>query len=273
MRAFVALLLHLATAPLLLAVVPRLTYERVVPAAHDLGRGDIALVHAIGDTDKIEAFVEHFLYQTNHSGFHRVRDARNTTGAADRFLAVKSFSCRIFDREGEGSTRDLEGNRVKRKHFWADAVCSARIDVMGPDMKRLSTFYGRGEGTSPRNETLTADDRAIALQQAARYTAVDAAERITPRRVREFLPLDDTAPGFEEGMSLIEANRLAETRALWEAALRKDPRSAGLRFNLAAVCEALGDRVAARRHYAAATEMAPKEDRYASAMRAFERRQ
>ena len=38
---------------------------------------------------------------------------------------------------------------------------------------------------------------------------------------------------------------MREARAHWEAALRQQPRSAPLHFNLAAVCEALGDRKAA----------------------------
>ena len=273
MRVVVSLLLHLMFAPLLLAVSPRIIYERVIPAVHDLGKtGDIAIADAIADTDKIDAFVDHFVDQTTHSGFHRVRDARRTTGSADLYLVVKTFTCESFDREGEGSTRDLEGNRVKRRQLWADAVCMVRIDVMGPDMKRKSTFYGRGEGTSPRVEQLTDDDREIALQQAARYTAVDAAERITPRRVREILPLDETAPAFDEGMALIDAGRLTEARREWEAELRREPQSAALRFNLAALCEALGDRTAARQHYNAAHQMAPKEHRYANAMKSFERR-
>lgn len=273
MRLILAVLVQLAAAPFLLAASPRLMYERVLPAAYDLGGAeDIALVHALGDTPKVEAFVDYFIDAANHAGFHRIRDARTSSEPAERYLSVKSFTCQTFARAGEGSVRDLEGNRVKRQLAWADAVCVARIDVMGPDRKRLSTFYGRGEGTSPRVETLTDDERDVALQLAARYTAIDTAERITPRRVREILPLDDSAPAFDEGMPLIESGRVAEARKRWEAALGKAPRSAALRFNLATVCEALGDHTAARAHYAAAHQLAPKENLYANGMQAFERR-
>jgi len=75
-----------------------------------------------------------------------------------------------------------------------DAVCMARIDVMAADMKRISTFYGRGEGTSTRVETISDEERDLAVNVAARYAAVDAAERITPRRVREVIPLDEPVP-------------------------------------------------------------------------------
>jgi tetratricopeptide (TPR) repeat protein len=273
MRCF-AVLLQILTAPLLFAVSPRIAFERVLPAAHDIGRNrDVAIVHAIGDSPKIEAFIDSFIEQANHSGFHRIRDARTATGPADVFLVIKTFTCESVTREGEGSTRDYEGNRVKRMLKWEDAICRARVDVMSQEMKWVSSFYGKGEGTSPRVEQITAEERQIALQQAARYAAVDTAERITPRRVKEMIPLDETAPAFDEGMSLIDSGRIPEARERWVAALRQQPRNAALHFNLAAVCEALGDRKAAQGHYTAARQLAPKEQRYASEMRLFERRQ
>lgn len=269
-----AVLLSLAVAPPALAVSPRITFERVVPAQFDLGSGsDVALVHALTDTPALETFLVHFLDQTNSAQFLRLRDARRETATrADRHLAVKRFTCDVFAREAEGSTRDIEGNRVKRPETWAEAVCISRMDVLSSDLKRLATFYGKGEGASKHVDRLTEDEREIALQQAARYAAVDAAERITPRRVREILPLDAAAPAFDEGMSLIEAGRLVEARKWWESRVPLHPRSPNLRFNLAAVCEALGDRPAARRHYVTAAELAPKEMRFRTELRAFDRR-
>ncbi len=267
-------LLQLFLAPLLFAASPRIAFERVLPAPHDIGRDrDVAIVEAISKSPHIDDFVEQFIYQANHSGFHRIRDARTATGPADVFLVIKTFQCDPTTREGEGSVRDYEGNRVKRKQLWVDAICSARIDVMSREMKWVSSFYGKGEGTSQRVEQITDDERVVAIQQAARYAAVDAAERITPRKVKEIVPLDETAPEFEEGMALIDSGRMREARSQWEAALRRQPRSAPLHFNLAAVCEALGDRKAAQGHYFAAHELAPKEERYASEMRLFVRRQ
>ena len=99
MRATVAALFHLLAAPLLFAVSPRISFERVLPAVHDLGRArEVAIVHAIGDTTAVETFVEIFVEQTNEAGFFRVRDARATTGPADAYLAVKSFTCETSDR-------------------------------------------------------------------------------------------------------------------------------------------------------------------------------
>jgi tetratricopeptide (TPR) repeat protein len=253
MHRHIAVLFALIATPLLLASSPRISFDRVVPAVHDLGRvRDLAIVHAVGDTDASDAFVENFVDQVNSAGFLRARDARDSTGPADAYLSVHTFSCETFNREGEGSTRDYAGNRVKRRLLWVDAVCTARVDVMGRDMKRLSSFFGKGEGTSSRVEELGDDERLTAVLQAARYAAIDAAERITPRRVREYITLDENAPAFEEGMHLIESGRMAEARAKWESALRQNPRSPALHANLAAVCAALGDTAAATKHQRAA---------------------
>lgn len=269
-----AALLPCFFAPLLFAASPRIAFERVLPAPHDLGRNrDVAIVHATGDPGKLESFIEHFIEKANHSGFHRLRDARTATGPADVYLVIKELTCESATREGEGSVRDYDGKRVKRTLKWQEAVCRARVDVMSSEMKRVSSFHGKGEGISSRTDRITDEERGVALQLAARYAAVDAAEQITPRRVKEIIPLDETAPAFDEGMGLIDSGRLAEARGRWEAALHQQPRNAALHFNLAAVCEALGDRNAAQRHYAAAKQLAPKEERYASEMRLFERRQ
>ena len=274
MRRLPALLFPIAIAPLLLASSARVAFERVLPAAHDLGRArDVALVHTPGNSEATETFVEHFVDQVNRGGFLRARDARESTGRADAYFSVHTFTCETFHREGEGSTRDADGNRVKRRTEWVDAVCTVRVDVMNGVMKRVSSFYGRGDGTSPRVERLSDEETHTAVRLAARYAATDAAERITPRRVREHIQLDEAAPAFEEGFGFIESGRIADARATWEAELRKNPRSAALHFNLAAVCEALGDRNAARSHYTAASQLDPKEPRYANEMRLFARRQ
>jgi len=265
--------LFFVLAPGVFAASPRITFERIVPAPHDLGDAEeIAIVEAPADNRKIETFIEHFAHQANRSGLLRVRDSRRTTGPADIYLDVKSFTCTTTQREGEGSTRDVDRNRVTRRQVWIDAVCAARIDVLSPAMKRLSSFQAKGEGTSPRSEAVTDDERETALDQAARYAAVDAAERITPRRVREWILLDETAPAFVEGMAMIESERIVEARAFWETKLKKDPRSASLHFNLGAVCEALGDRRAAEQHYVAARKLAPSQTRYDDQFRVFMRR-
>jgi tetratricopeptide (TPR) repeat protein len=268
-----AVLLHVAIAPLVLATTPRITFEHILPAPHHVDGEDIAIAQAIGDAASIETFVEVFVEQANKSQILRLRDSRRATGPADAYLDVKTFTCDVATREAEGTSRDADNKRVQRQYQWAEAVCTTTVDVRSNTMKRVSTFHVRGEGTSTHVAEVGEDDRKTALEQAARYAAIAAAERITPRRVRESVVLDEAAPAFEEGMAMIDSGRFDEARAIWVAALRKTPSSAALRYNLGAVCEALGDRLAAEQHYTAARQLAPNEAKYALELRAFLKRQ
>lgn len=255
------------------AASARIAFDRVLPASNGLGNASsFAIARALGGDPRLETFLEDFVAQATRSGLVQVRDARTTTGAADAFLDVKTFRCDSVVQESEGTSRDLDGNRVKRRMFLIEAACSARIEVLTRTMKPQSTFFARGEGRSPRVESVTDDERNRALDEAARHAAHDAARRITPRRVRESILLDEQAPAFEDGYAMINAGRLTRARSIWEAALQKEPRSASLRFNLGALCEAMGDRQAAERHYSAAKAMAPSEPRYANELKLFARR-
>jgi tetratricopeptide (TPR) repeat protein len=273
MRTLVTALLHIVAVPLLLAAPPRIVFERTLRAAHDLGGvEEIAIVQARGDTEQVEAFVDELLRDLNRGGF-RARDVRFATGPAEAHLDVKTLVCTTATREGEGSARDVDGNRVKKRYASVEATCSVRIDILNRFMKHQSTFYASGSGVSPRVDVVTAEERERALEHAARHAASEAADRITPRKVRESIVLDETAPAFEEGYAMIEASRLAEAKAIWEGALRRGgARSAALRFNLGAITEALGDRRAAELHYNAAKQLAPGETRYAAELRQFARR-
>ncbi|MEA2489664.1 MAG: hypothetical protein QOH21_1456 [Acidobacteriota bacterium] len=290
MRIAAGLLLQILLAPLVFASTPRITFERTIPAPHDLGAAEsIALLSALADSPKIATFLSVFIEETNDSGALRMHDARSRgfvilTDQADKataeklrraepadiYLGVRSFTCTAEERSGDVGRYDPDRKRVKRAQSWVDARCTARIDVIdAKHVRRMASFVVKGEGTSPRVTEIGDDERDIALEQAARLAGREAAERITPRRVRETITLDETAPAFEEGLAMIAGSRFAEARAVWERALRNDPRSAALRYNLAAVCEALGDRAAAEQNYTAARELAPTEARYTREWRAF----
>ncbi len=272
MRAPIAVVLFLTVAPSILAA-PRIAFDRVLPAVHDLGGADdLAIVQAIGDNVKVEAFIEHFAGAVNQSPL-RMRDARaepEKTRRAEAFFSIKTFTCQTRNASAEGGAYDVDGKRVRKVFMWVDATCVARIDVVAG--KQRSSFYVRGEGTSPRVEEITDDMRDTALELAARYAGIQAAERIMPRRVRESIALDETAPAFEEGYALIVGQQFAAARETWTRAIRQQPRSASLHYNLAAVSEALGDRKAAEQHYVAARQLAPDRREYASELRLFQRR-
>lgn len=272
-----------------LANPPRLTFSRTMAPAHDLAPAErLAVIYAIGDNGKIEPFVEHFVDLVSRAGVlhianavennqHLFVDDRSLRAVrrelkADAYIGVNRFTCAGVEKSAEGSEHLDSGERVKRMHHWIDATCSARIDILNGEGKRLFSYTVHGEGTSPRSISLTEDERDVAYEQAARYAAVIAADAITPRNVRESIELDEKAPAFEDGFSMINSERLEDARAIWQAAASRHRDSAGLYFNLAAVSEAIGDLPAARDYYEKAAALSPKERHFRTELHLFRRR-
>lgn len=251
----------------------RITFTRTIPATHDLSPARrIAVVSALGDTDRITIFLNDFLDRTNRSGIVSAEMARDPSHSADAYLSVHEFTCDATERNAVGSERDTSGDRVKRTQQWLDATCRARIDVMSGAKKKLFSFLVKGEGTSPRVAQLTDEERNVAFDQAAHYAAINAAEAITPRVVRESIELDDAAPAFEEAYAMVAASRHADARAIWESTLRRHQDSAALQFDLGAVCEALGDMTSAKKYYEEARRLSPGDSRYRSELTSFLKR-
>jgi tetratricopeptide (TPR) repeat protein len=271
-----------------LAVPPRIAFARRLPAVHDLGKAErLAVIYAIGDSNKIDTFLDRFVDLVTRSGLRIENDVENNhhlridedsfriirrSHPADAYLGVKRFTCSGIEKSAEGSEHLESGERVKRLHHWIDAVCSARIDVLDIEGKKMFSYSVHGDGTSPRMTELTEDDRDVAYEQAARFAAVIAADEIMPRTLRESIELDDKAPSFEDGFAMISSERLVDARAIWQSAAARHQDSAALFFNLAAVSEAIGDVEAAHRYYERAVRLAPKERRYAIELRLFHRR-
>lgn len=272
------------------AAAPRISFTRRIPPVHDLAPAErIAVIYAIGDSDKVSTFVERFVDDVGRSGTLRIVNAvennhhyvafdRKSLAAlrhdhpADAYFGVNQFTCSGVERTAEGSEHDQDGGRVRKTHHWVDATCSARVDVLGSDGRKLFSYRVRGEGTSPRSTMLTNDEKDIAYEQAARYAANVAAEEIIPRILRESIELDDSAPSFDEAMGMIDAGKLADARAIWESALRRHRDSAALSFDLGALCEAIGDLDAAHRYFQAAVKLSPQEPRYRTELQLFRKR-
>lgn len=284
--AFLAALL-----PLIATAAPRLTFVRKVPALHELGGERVTILYAIGDSNKVDSFVDVFTDHANRADTLKVENAvehgQHVVSAAtddftlrrirrdhpaDVYLGINAFTCTMTDHSGEGSEHDTTGERVRRHHLWTDAVCSARIDVLDANAKRIESFTVRGEGTSPRVGELTAEERDVALEQATRYAALSAVDSVTPRRVRETVELDDTAPAFGEALAMIQAERLGDARAILAIALRQHPDSAALHFDIAAISEALGDVASAGEHFGRALRLAPHSKQYRTELDLFRRR-
>jgi len=257
---------------------PRVTFSRTVTSAYSLAPGQrVAVISAIGDHASVDTFVDDFVDAIDRAGTLRIVNAIGSGERdysrlrrrypADRYIGISAFTCNGTQRNAVGSERDQYGDRVQRMHMWMDATCEARVEIRNDHGEHVMSMSVRGEGTSPRSSALTDEEKQVAFDQAARYAAVNAADMITPRIVKETIELDDTAPAFEEGAAMIEANRLADARAIWEVALQRNRNSAALNFNLAAVCEAAGDASSARKYFQAAVRLAPNESRYRVEMR------
>lgn len=290
-RIFLALLLFLPAIPLA-AATPRLSFSRVTKPAHAIpGAEDFVIATVLGDTDKIGTFVETLIEQATHAGTVRVNDATNggrrhlvlrrqdpaterllKRFPADAYITVQALSCRSEEREGTGSTYDVDRKRMPIRRRWIAALCTARIEIVGNDFRPLTAFDIKGEGASARVETISDEERQSAVEAAARFAAVAAAEAFAPRIIRESIDLDAAAPRFEEGLALIEVGKLDEARTRWTKALADHPQSAPLHFDLAAVCEALSDLACAREHYERALQIAPADARYRHELSLFRRR-
>lgn len=292
MRATIALLAHALLAPVLLAGQPHITFTRTIAPPVDLGQAEVVvLIYALGDNTHLGNFIEVFREKVNDSGTLRLEDATRRAqrfiGAradretalklqkqepADAWLGVNAFTCTSTERGGERSVYDADRKRVKRERVWIEAKCTARVDVLSAlDLHRITSFEVKGEGASSRVDAISDEERDVAVAEAAKFAAIDAAEHIAPRRIRESLTLSEDVPDFDEAMRMIALDRPAEARALWEKALRTK-RTAALHYNLGAVCEALGDVRAAEQHYLAARKLQPEESRYRDELRSFQKR-
>jgi tetratricopeptide (TPR) repeat protein len=292
-------MIRLVAAIALLAAVgsdptPRLTYVRTLPAPHSVGSGaeTVAVLYKLSDSKQVDDFLDKFIEEVNRSGSlhaddatihgqHLLGDGSNKDAEkivrrdhpADAYAGIREFTCGLTEREGERSTHDADGARLKQKLVWVEANCHARVDLIdGRSMLKTESFYVRGQGASSRVTELTDDEREQAVQHAARSAAIAAAEQITPRRVRESAELDASAPDFDRAYALIGSERFADARQLWEKALVREATSAALHFNLALLCDAMGDTPATQKHFAEARRLDPASTRYRRASDAFRKR-
>lgn len=279
-----------ALAPMMYAAPFRVTFTRLVPPARNLGNvRDIAVVYAIGDDLKVSSFVAYFVEFVAKNGQLHIVDAvdnnRNMASfdgkalkavhrrhRADAYVGVSLFTCSTTNHTGEIGEKDPDGKRVRTRVQWLDAECTAKVDIRRADGRQILTFMTHGEGTSPRVAAAGEDERDIATEQAARYAALNVADSIVPRVVRESLELDETAPAYDEGVDLMQGDHLAEARILWESRLTKTPHSAALYYNLGVVREALGEIAAAQDAYTNAARLAPQEARYRRELDSFRKR-
>ena len=150
-------------------------------------------------------------------------------------------------------TRDTDGKRVTEtiSTNWV-ADCGARLEIFDArkeDVNGGFTAWGH-------SDEATSDDGSSVWDEAMEDAAWQIVDGVTPRQVNEEVAIDQKAPFAKEGIARIDADDLAGARAVWEKVAETDKASAALRYNLGAVCEALGDARSARRYYRAAIRLA-----------------
>jgi hypothetical protein len=269
----------------------RLTFWRRLPAAHDLSEADrIAVVYALGDSEQLRTFVDVFVEQSRRSeDFDDVEDLSvteqhlygpNTAGSvfrhlrheypADVYLGFNRFTCVQTDKSAAGFERDVDGQKSPATKRWVETRCAVLVDVIdGRSGKRRDSFRITGDGSSPPMDTLSPETHERSAQNAARHTALNAAESMAPGKVRETIDLDDSAPDFDHAALLISAGELARARRFLESRLAGHADSAALAFDLGALCEALDDLPAARRYYDTAERLAPANAQFRTQIRSF----
>ena len=273
------------------SAAPRVAYFRTLPPPHRLPGEDVAIVYAVGDAAFLAPFVESFIEHANRSGLLRIDAvsrpqlyARQLPDAMtmsrirrqyprDVYLGIGPATCDRKEKSGEGSTHDADGHRIREHHEWMDVSCTAAVNIIDASSGgTVGSFRVHGEGTSPRAISLSDEERMLAIEQAAHMAAFSATEAISPRPVRESIELDESVPDFDRVLSLIDAGRLPAARRLLEQSLRRDGDSAAVHYDVAAICEALGDLDAALTHYEAAKRLAPANRQYSHELGEFRKR-
>jgi tetratricopeptide (TPR) repeat protein len=271
---------------------PGVSVARVVPAPYNLGNvKTVALLEARG-TGPVDRFVNTLMYEERQRGFYSIVDARryhvrNTDLARDRkgaapllkevaadvFLEVRLWGCTSVLQNESVKKKDKDGHEYRKTLYWYRGECNAELDIVDGDGRELASFEVKGTHDGVKYEEPKDYEQEPALSRAVDEAAERAAGQFTPRRITESISLDEKAPLAKAGIAEIEAGRHDRARKLWEGALDANPASAGLLYNLGAVCEALGDARTARRYYEDALGLAPAKTEYRKALDKLEARQ
>jgi len=154
---------------------------------------------------------------------------------------------------------DQNGNTMRFEAITYRVECEVSLELFDAMVgHEIAGFGVVGIGEGPEGDVARSD----AIDDAAWQLVYS----ITPHTVRERLAIDEKAPLAKEGMARIDRGDLPGARSIWVKGMAVSPRSAPLLYNLGTVCEALGDRRAARKYYTEASELMPGEPKYQQAL-------
>ncbi len=272
---------------------PKISFERRIPAPHNLGTvRKVVLVELHGSGDELRRFSDAlFAWQRGDTieivdGRSADANLRDMVGDAskikalttrwpdaDAFLGVRVRGCNSQQQSGTTTEKDKDGTKHTVIEYWVTADCSAEYRIVeAATARQIASAEATGKDESSRSKTLSDYLTSGTIAAAAADTAHNAYRSFAPRKDKQTLVLEKSAPSFKEGINQINANQYAAARSTWESALAASPNSAALHLNLAEICEVLGDRAAAKKHYEEAARLDSSENHRRS-LAEFERRQ
>lgn len=275
---------------LLSACAPAIMITRFEPAQVDLAWPQTIVLVESTDVTRFVAgdFGDLLLTGLRERGVRTVKDARGAGYAFDRLVESPSSDVsRAFLRRFPGDlyvraavsragalrrvdeivTRGGEWGEPKTFLLWAEGYCDATVDLFDAREGNMAAHLEvQGLADSPKHSWWDNMWRYTTTMEAKQQAALRAVRRFLPRRVTTAVALERRAPSFADGLAKVKAGQLSEARVIWEAALKTNPDSAALHYNIAVVCEALGDNVAAVSHLKRALALAPSKANYLRAL-------
>lgn len=268
--------------------------SRLVPAPYNLGPAKrVVLVEVSGEFLSRSEAASVFLAEVAKAGVFEVRDATNAftslsalgagaaarkakefraTWPADVYAGLEVAELEAHDRR-EKVTEKRDGQEVEVVRHFAVADCRLRVHLLdAKDGRVLADFEVTQQRRSAKKERADSSLRTDALHRTLDASVAEAVAAFTPKRVNDWLLLEDEAPLAKEGLALLDKKDVAGARLLWEKGLATYPKDARLRYNLGAVSEALNDPHAAREYYEDALALAPGESRYRRALDTLDQR-
>ena len=271
---------------------PKVTFTRRVPAPHNLGPlTRLGLVELSGEN--AHTFSHNFKQAVAADGVFEMTDAtsersslsklvRNDKPAkefrkaypADVYLGVNISRCFTYPVSRVHREKQKDKSYVTKTYYRVTSSCNAVVRLIdGRDGRELTSYPVSSNRKSAESLQIYGYEAATVEAAALRALVNDVRAGFTPRSEEESIVLDKNAPKFKVAMQQIKNRKIENARKLWEDTLAAGEESAALHYNLAAVCEALGDATSAREHYNDATKLDSASKQYREELSRFEARE
>lgn len=285
-----------AVAPALFAwspFAPKVSYDRLIPAPHNLGpMKKFVLIESRGNTDQANKLASDLIDYAQKRHVVEILDGRDnsfrlsdlvgnkekTAAAAkhwpepDALLSVQMESCNTDPRSETTQEKDKKGNKTTKTEYWVTASCTADLRIIdAANGRELVSAESTGDGTSIKASSRYSYMTDDAVKDAVNTVALRVFDEFVPRRDRQTLVLEGSAPSFRQANDLIKQQRYADARTTWETTLASNASSAPLHLDLAEVDEVMGDSAEAKKHYEEAARLNPTET-YQKALAEFQKR-